>query len=42
MALTANAAFAVNLDTYATATDGYSNQTQYNRHDTIAFALITP
>lgn len=38
----ANAAFAVNLDTYATATDGYSNQNQYNRHDTIAFALITP
>ena len=27
-----NAAFAVNLDTYATATDGYGNQTQYNRH----------
>ena len=27
-----NAAFAVNLDTYATATDGYGNRTQYNRH----------
>ncbi len=34
------AAFAVNLSTYATATDGYGRQSQYDRHATIAFALI--
>jgi hypothetical protein len=37
-----NAAFAVNLDVDATATDGYSRQDQYDRDATIAFALITP
>lgn len=37
-----NAAFAVNLNTYAEATDGYGTQTQYNRSATMAFALITP
>ncbi len=37
-----SAAFAVNLNTYAEATDGYSIQTQYNRSATMAFALITP
>jgi hypothetical protein len=35
-----SAAFAVNLDTYAEATDGYGTQTQYNRSATLAFALI--
>lgn len=34
------AAFAVNLFTYATATDGYGRQSQYDRHAAIAFALI--
>lgn len=38
----ANAAFAVNLATYAMATDGYSRQGQYDRYATMAFALITP
>ena len=37
-----SAAFAVNLSTYTTATDGYGAQTQYNRYATMAFALITP
>ena len=37
-----SAAFAVNLNTYAEATDGYSTQMQYNRSATMAFALITP
>ena len=37
-----SAAFAVNLNTYAEATDGYGTQTQYNRSATMAFALITP
>ena len=36
------AAFAVNLNTYARATDGYSRQSQYDRSATIAFALLTP
>ncbi len=38
----AQAAFAVNLYTKARATDGYSDQTQYDRSATIAFALLTP
>ena len=38
----ANAAFAVNLWTNATATDGYSTQTQYNRFASLAFALLNP
>jgi hypothetical protein len=37
-----NAAFAVDLWTSTTATDGYSSQTQYNRFDSMAFALLTP
>lgn len=37
-----SAAFAVNLLTTATATDGYTSQSQYNRSDTFAFALVTP
>ncbi len=36
------AAFAVNLDCLARATDGYSRQSQYDSHATIAFALTTP
>jgi hypothetical protein len=36
------AAFAVNLNTYARITNGYGPQTQYNRSDTIAFALLHP
>jgi hypothetical protein len=36
------AAFAVNLDTHARATDGYSRQSQYDRSATIAFALLHP
>lgn len=36
------AAFAVNLSTYARATDGYGRQSQYDRSATIAFALLTP
>lgn len=36
------AAFAVNLDCFARATDGYSRQSQYDSHATIAFALTTP
>lgn len=36
------AAFAVNLDCYARATDGYSRQSQYDSSKTIAFALATP
>src|SRR5260370_1426074 len=35
-----NAAFAVNLNTYARAPDGYSRQSQYDRSATIAFALL--
>ena len=35
-----DAAFAVNLDVDTTATDGYSQQSQYDRDATIAFALI--
>jgi len=38
----ADAAFAVNLWTSATATDGYGTQTQYNRFASIAFALLNP
>ncbi|MEO8969841.1 MAG: hypothetical protein ABI427_20195 [Solirubrobacteraceae bacterium] len=37
-----NGAFAVNLDTAATATDGYGRQSQYDRPASVAFALITP
>lgn len=36
------AAFAVNLNTYARATNGYGRQSQYDRSATIAFALLTP
>jgi hypothetical protein len=36
------AAFAVNLDTYAQITNGYSRQTQYDRSASIAFALLHP
>jgi hypothetical protein len=36
------AAFAVNLASYARAVDGYSRQSQYDRSATIAFALLTP
>jgi hypothetical protein len=36
------AAFAVNLNTYAIATDGYERLSQYDRSATIAFALLTP
>jgi predicted HicB family RNase H-like nuclease len=36
------AAFAVNLDCYARATDGYSRQSQYDSSATIAFALLHP
>lgn len=36
------AAFALNLYTWATATDGYSRQSQYDRSDTFAFALVSP
>jgi hypothetical protein len=37
-----NAAFAVNLNTRARATDGYGRQSQYDRSATIAFALLHP
>jgi len=37
-----DAAFAVNLNTYARAIDGYSRQSQYDRSATIAFALLNP
>ncbi len=37
-----NGAFAVNLYTEATATDGYGRQSQYDRWASIAFALLTP
>jgi hypothetical protein len=37
-----NAAFAVNLNTYARATNGYGRQSQYDRSATIAFALLHP
>ena len=37
-----NAAFAADLWTHATATDGYGQQTQYDRFHTLAFALIAP
>jgi hypothetical protein len=36
------AAFAVNLYTAASASDGYGRQSQYDRSATIAFALIKP
>ncbi|MHB8520534.1 MAG: hypothetical protein ACYDH9_07235 [Limisphaerales bacterium] len=36
------AAFAVNLNTHARATNGYGRQSQYDRSATIAFALLTP
>lgn len=36
------AAFAVNLNTYARAQSGYGRQSQYDRWATIAFALLTP
>jgi hypothetical protein len=36
------AAFAVNLNTHARATDGYSRQSQYDASATIAFALLNP
>jgi len=36
------AAFAVNLNCYATATNGRYTQTQYDSSATIAFALLTP
>jgi hypothetical protein len=35
-------AFAVNLNCYARATNGYSRQNQYDCSATIAFALLTP
>jgi hypothetical protein len=37
-----NGAFAVNLNTDATATDGYGNQDQYDRSASVAFALLNP
>ena len=37
-----SAAFAADLWTYATATDGYGTQTQYNRFYSLAFALLAP
>jgi hypothetical protein len=37
-----NGAFAVNLYTAATATDGYSRQSQYDRSASVAFALLNP
>ena len=37
-----NAAFAANLWTYASATDGYSRQWQYDDFYSFAFALLTP
>jgi hypothetical protein len=37
-----NAAFAVNLNVRATATDGYARQSQYDRSASIAFALLAP
>jgi hypothetical protein len=37
-----NGAFAVNLYTAATATDGYSRQSQYDRSASVAFALLHP
>jgi hypothetical protein len=36
------AAFAVNLNAYARITNGYGRQSQYDRSDTIAFALLHP
>ena len=36
------AAFAVNLNTYARITNGYGRQSQYDRSDTIAFSLLHP
>jgi hypothetical protein len=35
------AAFAVNLNTWARAESGYGRQSQYDRSATIAFALLT-
>jgi hypothetical protein len=37
-----NGAFAVNLYTAASATDGYSRQSQYDRSASVAFALLHP
>jgi hypothetical protein len=37
-----DAAFAANLWSDATATDGYTTQTQYNRFTSFPFALLTP
>jgi hypothetical protein len=37
-----NGAFAVNLYTAATATDGYARQSQYDRSASVAFALLNP
>ena len=37
-----SAAFAADLWSYATATDGYGTQAQYNRFYTLAFALLAP
>jgi hypothetical protein len=37
-----NGAFAVNLYTWASATDGYGRQSQYDRSASVAFALLTP
>jgi hypothetical protein len=37
-----NGAFAENLYTAATATDGYSRQSQYDRSASVAFALLNP
>jgi len=38
----AEAAFAVDLFTFATATDGYGRQSEYDAFTSMAFALITP
>ena len=37
-----NAAFAADLWTWATATDGYGRQSQYDRFDSHPFALLHP
>ncbi len=37
-----NGAFAVNLYSWATATDGYARQSQYDRSASVAFALLNP
>jgi len=41
-AMCTNAAFAADLWTWATATDGYGRQSQYDRFDSHPFALIHP